>query len=256
MLIAFSGEPPVPEEGMERNRQHARSLGLKVIRGSGRRLAVVGGGPSVAGHLDALRAWDGEVWAINGACAWLRGHGIASTLISADPDPIVARWAQGASSAILCTRTDPAVFEVLKGADVRLYDVKQDSPDGITAGSSTAGCALHLGIAMGFRRITLFGCESSYEGGSHAYQHEDACDVDWMTVECEGRHYHTRPDFYVQAVELGHVLREYPHVFSEQSGGLLRALIQNPIHDIPEVSPSLLAKLKPIEASQPERKAA
>src|SRR3970040_41887 len=69
------------------NALHALSLGLPVIKSEpahGRRLAVVGGGASAKIVLDYLRAYDGDVWGINGTAGWLSSNGIPATYFSID----------------------------------------------------------------------------------------------------------------------------------------------------------------------------
>lgn len=197
-------------------------------------------------YLDQIRECS-EVWAINGACGLLRGHGIDSYLFAIDPAPIVAKWAVGASKAILCNRSDPEVFEVLKGADIRVYGLHNDDPeDVIYTGSSTATAAFHLGVESGFKEIDFFGCESSFEDKTHAYQDEKREHLLW--IECGGKEYKTAPDFYVQAQEMSNVIRTFPAHFRHFGGGLLQALIDSPEHDVTHASRALMATLTPVEA--------
>ena len=246
--IVIRGTVPVPHETLLRNMAHTKSLGLpKVALGQPLRhgrLAVVGGGPSVLSYLDQIREC-AEVWAINGACAMLREHGIDSFLFAIDPHPIVTKWAVGASKAILCNRCDPEVFEVLKGKDVRVYGLHNDAPeDLIYTGSSAATCAFHLGVESGFKEVDFFGCESSFEESSHAYMDEKREHLLW--IECNGVEYKTAPDFYIQAQEMSAIIRTFPAHFRHFGGGLLQALIDHPEHDVTHVSRAMMEGLKPI----------
>ena len=120
--MTFTGEPPVAHEEILRNIAHARGLGLPEpveVASHDRSLAVVGGGPSIKDFLDEIRAHD-EIWAINGACSYLRSQGIESVFFALDPHPIVTKWAEGAKQALLVERCDPSTFEVLKDADVKV----------------------------------------------------------------------------------------------------------------------------------------
>lgn len=248
--VVITGNVPVSHDTLLRNMAHTKSLGLpKVALGQPLRhgrLAVVGGGPSVLNHLEEIREC-AEVWAINGACGFLRAHGIDSHLFSIDPHPIVAKWAVGATKAILCNRTDPEVFEVLKGKDVRVYGLHNDDPDDVLyTGSSTATAAFHMAVESGWMDVCFFGCESSFERETHAYQDEKREHL--MLVECGGQEYLTAPDFYVQAQELSKVMRIFRDNFTEQSGGLLRAMIENEDHDVVKVSRAMMAGLTPIYA--------
>jgi len=247
MRIEFTGEPPVEADVIYRNVGHTHQLGLPFLRQEAthdRPLAVVGGGPSILGEIEALRAWPGNILAINGVCGWLRERDIPSAFFSVDPHPIVAQWAQGANAAILCSRCDPAVFEALRHAVVGIFDLARDNPEhsGIISGTSSATTALHIACLGGYQSITFFGCESSYTEATHAYLDEQR--AEWMRVACGGEIYLTAPDFYVQAVELAPIIRQASPKIAERSGGLLRALIeQSDEHDIVEISEALAAKM-------------
>jgi len=242
--ICFIGVPPVEWDQILRNKEACKKLNLpRVVECDKRdgRLAVVGGGPSVLSHLDKIRECS-EVWGINGACAMLREHGIESTLFAMDPDPIVTKWCPGAKKALFCDRVCPEAFELLKDAEVRWFEIRNDSPDGVIVGSSTASAAFHLGVTLGFTKIDFFGCDSSFEGQSHAYQDEGRQDLLW--VDCNGATYKTAPDFYLQAQEMSMILRHFPKSFRNFGGGLLQAMVDSEEHDITHVSQSLMSQLK------------
>ena len=245
--IHFTGRIPVEHEKIIQNRENTKKLNLpRVELGCSKRdgrLAVVGGGPSVSHYIEQIRQYP-EVWAVNGACAFLRGHGIDSWLFAVDPHHIVTKWAPGASKALLCDRVDPEVFEILKGADIRIFTVAGDEPGWIMSGSSTATIAFQLGIEQGFEFVDFYGCESSFENGSHAYQDENREHLLW--VECNGREYKTAPDFYLQAQEMAALIRSFRNNFKHYGGGLLEAMIEDPEHDITHVSRAMMDELKPI----------
>lgn len=245
--INFTAGLPVTHDVLERNIAHAKSLGLpyvdkppvKAIKFHGRRLAVVGGGHSVENCLDDLRVWDGDIWAINGACSYLRAHGIESTLLTLDPLPVLAEKCRGAKKALLCSRCDPALFAALDGADVQLFDLVNDTPErGVWASCATVMCAFDLATDLGYRDIVFFGCEGSYEGTTHAYM--DDPQALRFFVECDGQEYQTLPELYVLTEQLAEMLRTFPKHFTERSGGLLRAMVKNKEHDITKVSRALM----------------
>lgn len=247
MEIVFTGVPTVSGEAITHNVNVTHRLGLpdfRSIKPTSKRLAVIGGGPSIREHEDELRSFDGDVWAINGAWAWCKVHGIPARFFTLDPDPIVMRWINGVDKALLCSRVDPQVFYELKGKDVRVFDISQEG--GVASGSSTATCAPVLAAALGYTELVFYGCESSYpQDETHAYQHEVREDQLWVT--CGGEEYLTAPDFYIQAQELSALIREFPRHFSERSGGLLRALVADPKFDVTAVSRNLFEQLKPID---------
>lgn len=251
--INFTGTMPVEHDVLERNMAHAKSLGLshvekpdpKAIQFHGRPLAVVGGGPSVKEHLDELRTWPGDIWAINGACSWLRSCGIESTLLTVDPLPILAEKVAGAKKAILCTRCHPSVFAVLSEADVRIFDLAQDRPGGIHASCASVLCVPDLATDLGFKDIFFFGCEGSFQASTHLYMN-DPQDFRFV-VECGGVEYMTLPELYVCTEQLAEMLRMFPKHLKERSGGLLGAMVRNAEHDIVKVSRALLQALSPMK---------
>jgi hypothetical protein len=248
--IEFRGGCPVSEDVLQANVRHAKGLGLPEIQeveGHGRRLAVVGGGPSIVDSLDEIRGYD-EIWAINGACRFLRERGVSSTLLSIDPVDFLAQRVAGASKAILATRCHPAVFKALEGAAITVVDVNTDSPKGVWASCATASIAFPLAAMLGYRKVDFYGCEGSYSDKTHAYMDEAELQDFRFVVECGGQRFTTAPDLYLLTTQLAELFRmTVPGSFTERSGGLLRALIANPDHEIVEVSPKLQASLKPLE---------
>jgi hypothetical protein len=260
--IRFCGGPPVSPEGIEFNSVYSRSLGFplaKKVPAHDRHLAIVGGGPSVKDYVEEIGAFKGDIWGINGACGFLRERGIESTFISVDPHEIVARWAKGATRALISVRVDPKVFEALNGAEIKLFELAQDKDGGVRCFSSTASLGFDLATDLGYRTVVWYGCEGSWEGSTavsagnkddktHAYPEPSEKRDERMVVLCQdGKEYLTAPDFYVQSCELAEIIRKFSRHFSERSGGLLRALVDKPEHDITKVSRALMAILQPVD---------
>lgn len=250
--IVFEGHVPVSHERLLENIKHSRSLGLpyaQVVEPHGRRLAVVGGGPSIVNQLDEIKTYS-DIWAINGACRFLRENGIESTLLTLDPCDFLAPRVSGATKAIICSRCDPSVFESLKGCDITLFDVIQDAaPEGrygIWASVSTASSVFQLATDYGFRDTTFYGCEGSYSELTHAYMNEQELQDYRFVVSCGGKEYLTAPDLYQQVNAMLPVMKMFKNHFHERSGGLLGAMIENEQHDIVKVSKTLMSSLKPI----------
>jgi len=244
MNIEFEGTIPVSHEDLVKQVRLAKQRGLPEIRQQaehGRPLAIVGGGPSIAGHLDEIRGY-ADVWAINGACGFLRDHGIDSILVTLDPCDFLAPRVAGAKRAYLATRCHPDVFDTLKDADITVFDAVNDAETGIWASCSSVTACFHLAGKLGFRDLTFYGCEGSFSERSHAYMDEKELQDFRFVVECNGRRYLTAPDLYMLTLQMAPFFRVCGQ-FKERSGGLLRALIECPEHDIVEVSPLLAAGL-------------
>jgi hypothetical protein len=208
----------VDRKTLEKNARHCKSLKLKRVQNKpthGRSLALVGGGPSAADHLDEIRAFD-EVWGINQVPAWLKTHGINATMFTIDPEVMVPE-AYDIDRAIVAEYVSPEVFEALKGKDVRVFEAWWGGP--------TSMCrAPRIALNMGFARMTFFGCEGNFSKQTHAYKDEVRSQI---VVDCGGELNLTQPDYYMQGVELAELVRDFPTVFSERSGGLLEALCRH-----------------------------
>lgn len=251
--IVFEGSVPVSHEDLLAQVAHAKSLGYPEVREQephGRRLAVVGGGPSIVDRLDEIREFS-DIWAINGACGFLRERGIESTLLTLDPCDFLAPRVAGATKALLATRCHPDVFKALDGADITVFDAVNDTENGLWASCSSVTVAFHLATVLGYRQSVFFGCEGSFSERSHAYMDEQELQDFRFVVECDGRQYVTAPDLYMLTMQMAVFFRlAVNDSFTERSGGLLRALIANPEHEIVKVSRQLAASLKPIRESE------
>lgn len=225
-MLDFVAVPSTPPEQVERNRLHASTLGLPTIERSGH-VAVVGGGQSLADHLQEIRGWDGPIWAINQTFMFLKSQGIRATFFTADAKDQPWLEVEDGDSAIVGLHGDPKLFERLKRAHVRTYRLDDDE---VHCGPTTASAAPHLAMLTGHKTVTFFGCESSFGEGTHVYSSEVPGDL--IRVECGGASFLTKPEFLLQAEVLAAFCREIPENCAERSGGLLRALIENPEREV------------------------
>jgi hypothetical protein len=223
--INFTSVGCVPAADLERNEEYARRLGFpKWSPAAPQRLAVVGGGPSIASHVEELAAWDGDIWAVNGAHRWCRDRGIDAAFFTIDPQPVTTLLAVDVERALLATSCDPSLFDALRDADVEAFKLG-------LAGATTATAAPLIAAEKGYRSVTFFGCESSYGGETHAYPHNMRDLKSLMRVRCNGQDFLTTPDMMMQAEFLGELIRAAP-MFEDRSGGLLSAFIASPEIDV------------------------
>lgn len=230
-------EPPgcIPLSEIIENARLSKLRGLSEPSGKGLRLALVGGGPSAAEHLDVLRAWDGEVWAINGAWAWCRDHGIAATFVTFHPMVDVPA---GVVRAVIGEECSPALFDALAGCE--LYTLTDESPNGqaLPRGGTTATAVAVKMPLLGFYDLTFFGLEGSYGARTHNYAVYQDPDEPWMVVKVGGETFQTKLEFLTQSIILAELVHAYP-IYEERCGGLLGALVRDHEYDVIEMAPIL-----------------
>ena len=195
-------------------------------------VAVCGGGPSLGEYLNELKAWPGDIWAINHTAEYLMEHGIDCARFSVDPVLAPSSKVKRAIQATCCIPQE--------GAEV--FDLIEHAPDGVPGGPTSATRAPALALRLGYPAVVFFGCESSFAHNDHVDRNEACARGDQLIVRVGGQDYRTYPEFLLQAECLSMLIRDYP-VFTERSGGLLRAMAQNPDWEVIAVSSSLRTHL-------------
>ena len=195
---------------------------------AGKRLAVVGGGPSVLEHLDELFGWDGEVWAINGAASLMRRENILHYAFSVDPNPGLENYLAGSERAILASCCRKEIFDCFKDR-VEMFHLDTFGGKGLRAsgGATTASRAHMVAIWCGFEEVHYFGCEGCvpFDGDTHAYMNNP--DVDAVIIKAGDKTFKAHADHVMQSQCLSDVIREFPVYFKNRSGGLLQGMIDN-----------------------------
>lgn len=249
LRIEWNLAPIISKETARDHQAWWRASGTPYVRRSSKDgpLAVVGGGPSIERHITTLQEWPGDIWAVNQTVQWCRGHGIQATLFSADADPILARpqFTAGNPPALFADIVDPALAGVL--SDMTLFDLGQNV---LAYQGTTATCAAVLGPFMGHSQVTFFGCDSCYTPErTHAYRQEERQGKLFEVIAANGERFATDAALEMQAAFLSQAIREFPQLYSEASGGLLRAMIFDPDWYVSEVSEPLFELLEFKEAA-------
>ena len=240
MKIRFHGVGCVPMEQMARNVEACHALGIPDVGDAKRtRLAVVGGGHSLLSHLDELRNFDGDLWIVAGAHRWCAWHGIKGWFFAIGPELVIAELAHDVTHAVLSSCVDPSVFEAVKGAQIRVLNLTS-SGDMIDHGPSTVTAGFVHAIRAGYREVTFYGCDSSYQEGWNSHAYENAPHPYRINVQCNGERFHTEALLLLQAEYMATMIRHAPNVFKEKSGGLLRAMVADPEYDVTHRSQELI----------------
>ena len=213
-------------------------------------LAIVGGGPSSKRSLDELVPWKGHIWALNQGAAWLSKFRTKDVwMFTVDPDEAMATedMVRGVERAILGSSCHPKLFQLLAGKNIQMFHAREIVDENYTVlggGPCSAGRAILQAAHCGYRTVTFFGCEGSFDETTHAYRHEYR--PNQMIVKAGGREYITTPDLYITTQYLADEIRLYPKGLFEKSGGLLRAMLEyRNTWEVVAISGGLVEKLDP-----------
>lgn len=241
MKITWTYKNHVPEETLSAHVAHAHRLGLPQLgcKPVASRLAVVGGAPDLAERIEELKAFDGEIWAINGAWRYLQAQGIDATFYATDAHDRMVPLVNWAERAVMASCVPPMLWNLVR--DAEMFDLGF-GPGEISHGCSAATAAPHAAMHRGHKHVTFYGCGSCYvDGRSHAYQTDKS---DLLEIECGGKKFITDPRLWGQVEFLAEVIRAAPNLFAERSGGLLAALAEYGDYDVIAASPGIHAAIK------------
>lgn len=211
-------------------------------------LAVVGGGVSALKRLEELKAWEGHIWAINQGAQWLASHGRSKDvwMFSISPTPRIATYLENVERAILASQCHPDVFQGLaeRGAEVGKFHLFEGS------GPASVNNTVIPAAFLGYQKVTFFGCEGSFNGETYFYRKEHK--PEQMVIRSKGVDYVTSTDLFVTTEQLAKIVREYPQMFSEKSGGLLRAMVEDDQWGVVAWSEALRDRVDPQAVSRYE----
>jgi hypothetical protein len=183
------------------------------------KVAIVASGPSATEAIDLLKEWDGEIWGVNGAFAWLVHRGVTPTaFVGLDPEPILKGYLINLptnATYYLGAQVHPEVFEHLKGRNVRLWfpmDGQTKFPFGaveIYGGTTCLGRAPNLAYLLGWREVHIFGCDSSFTERSHVYEEPGVLPAGAFPIEMHGKTFITTRQMLQQACDFAEQIVEW-----------------------------------------------
>jgi uncharacterized Rossmann fold enzyme len=165
-------------------------------RAPGRRIALVGGGPSIGETVAELMDFP-TIIACGSAHDWLQAHSprIPTYCAVCDPDPVMANYLRApdhGTKYLVSSHCNPTVFEALTGYDVTMWhcwpigagdqearDFLQTKTPGWVAigGGCTVGLrSLTIALMMGFSELHFFGfdsCMGISDDDHHVYPFTD-----------------------------------------------------------------------------------
>lgn len=227
--------------------KHALSLGLPVCvleKEHDRVVACVGAGPSVRNHLQELRDFPGEVWAINGAHNFLIENGVnVSGCVLLDPEAQLVEYLKKPNASVtyyVASVCHPEVFSALDGFDVRVWHAWLEEsmpPSGSYAVPGASTCltrAPFLAHMLGYRDIRIFGADSSYEEVTHCYGDsivDTGVDHTREIVRVGDQLFATEVKLMQQVTEMRVIAEHFPAKISFHCGGLMRAFLDAPLEN-------------------------
>jgi hypothetical protein len=182
------------------------------------KIAIVASGPSAAECVDILKDWDGEIWGINGAFAWLLQRGIKATgFIGLDPEPMLKDYLINLPDVAyyLGSQVHPDVFDHLKDKNVRLWfpaDSQVKFPFGavpIYGGTTCLGRAPNLAYLLGWREAHIMGGDSSFTAKSHVYTDAGELPGGVFPIDFQGKTFLTTRQMLQQACDFTEQLVEW-----------------------------------------------
>lgn len=211
------------EDEIAQNIRHSSSLDIPWLQTWDEHehvACIVGGAPSLKGDLEEIRMRQKSgqaIFATNGTYRFLMDNGIiADYVVIIDARKENAAFLEGAKASSrfhLASQCAPETFEAVEGLPTtlmhmnygarRVEDIipKTDKTTTVIGGGNTVGLlAMSLAYTLGFRRIHLFGMDSSYsEQEHHAYAQDLNQNEKVLEVEAEGKKFLCAPWMIEQA---------------------------------------------------------
>lgn len=144
-------------------------------------IALVGGGPSVAGQLDRIRKFD-HIMACGSAHDFLQENGITPTwALSTDPAEETIKYFKRLNKKttyLIASQSNPNMFEALEGYDTVMWNFagQIDNEKEVFKGepSWAWGCmvgvnAIQISLLLGYQYLHFFGYDCCLTGKTHAY---------------------------------------------------------------------------------------
>jgi len=205
------------DKQLRTNLSHAKSLALpelSIQSPHDRVLALVGSGPSLKESWEFIPP-DCDVMALNGAYRFLEEKGRVSKYFAMlDARECNINFLEGYTNQttkyLLASQCHPSVFSRLGICDVEVFHLSTPTSrftfpdhDLYMGGGGTIGLtALGLAYVLGYRRVILYGYDSSFDGdASHVTPQAQNAGQNELDVWIEDRKYRTTPAMAQQVMD-------------------------------------------------------
>jgi hypothetical protein len=192
--------------------------------------AIVGGGPSLPLMLDTLRNWGGDIYAVNDTSGYLSENGIANYLYAIDSTNVPYRTGMLTQGAVLATRCHPVQFKPFQHSAIRVFDMVEDSPFGAQGGPTAVCRAPHLFLRMGYTGVVFFGCDGCFSDlkRTHASGTQSVAYENMVIIRAAGVDYFSNASLLMQSEFLIEAMQKFPQFVVNASGGMLKAMLEDP----------------------------
>lgn len=219
------------------------------IKGHDKKIALVGGGPSLKHYLDDIRQFK-TIFACGSCNDYLMSNNIIPTYAGiCDPDALSINYFQKLDTEtkyLVASGCDGKIFDHLKNYQVILWHCHSDTykPEEIepnyqaVGGGCTIGLrAITIAITLGYTNLHFFGFDScmSENNDSHAYQTEDVGILYEVKVGTEDELDYSSKVFKVAGYQLAQAThfiqfhKSYGHMFvpTIYGDGMLAEVLKN-----------------------------
>lgn len=200
-----------------------------------KKIAIVASAPSVSDYVKTLRDWDGEIWGINGAFAWMIHREIKPTaFIGVDPEEMLKDYLLNPpeeATYYLASQVHPGVFDHLSNRKVMLWHMSDREvkwPIGsvlVHGGSSCLTRAPWLACMLGYQDIHIFGGDSSFTHKTHVYG--GALPTNFCFAEAGGEVFRTHKVMLVQACDVIDMIQSFPGSITVHGRGLMQSMAED-----------------------------
>ena len=215
---------------LRENLNYAKSLNLPALQihdAHDRVLAIAGSGPSLKDHWPFIPP-DADLMALNGAYRFLAAEGrIAKYFAMLDARDCNTAFVEDLSAytqPLLASQCHQEVFKRVAGAQVfhlntpSTHAVFKDEPLYVGGGGTIGLTAMILAYVLGYRRVILYGFDSSFEGeSSHVAPQAQNSGQNTLDVWIEDRKYSTSHAMAQQVMDffpIYHGIRELAPEFT------------------------------------------
>lgn len=227
--VQFKARPPLPGGAIMANVRDATRRGLSWATDWPRDLTIIANGPTAL-HADL----DAPVLAVNGAIN-LFGEVGPTYWVAFDPQEGVADLlpADPPKNTIyfVASQCHPAVFDKLKGRDVRLWHVEHPDEqfrDAVPSAVSVTLMAMQLMARLGYRRFETWGWDGCYlDGRDHAApQARDPSLVEDIRIRVGDEVFETTTSWAAEAQDACALLALADFKVTIHGGGMIGAIVK------------------------------